>query len=687
MARLILDYYCGKDLYSDGFVEDRILDEIRNGHDLDPEKETVDSDDSYAILYHLSKMRENILNWYPFKKGCHVLEIGSGCGAITGLLCLKAGFVTSVELSLKRAKINYERHKAISNLEIVVGNFNDLEARGVYDYVILNGVLEYAQSFGQGENPFENLLQRVRTHLKKSGILLIAIENRLGLKYFAGAPEDHTDQCFWGIRDYPNDDTVRTFSKSELQELLYQSGYSCQKFYYPYPDYKFPKEIFTDDNINSGDYGKPGTYIEKWNHYLFDIKKVANSLATEKVMDKFANSFLVEAGSVSGKKSQIIYAKLNSDRKAEFATGTIIYKNCLGKKVVKKWPLTSCAAGHIFRTNQNDHSNKYNLKGTYNHQEHSIIYPYLCGTTLCNYVKRIPLPLRAEVLIEKANEIVSKMTEKEQEKDDFYTEQFQNVFGQKRINGKQNCIYRPNLDLILDNVFMIGHSYRIIDCEWYFNGWVPRKLIVWRILNEMYHQDQELNAQIDFDVLLMGGGISKEEDQCFREWSNHFARDFVQLTYIKKVQRSSELLNITDYLHGIKRSTTNLYIDSGKGFSESEKLWNPLTLNDSGYFETVFSLSAWEEIGGIRWDPLELEIIICQDLHFFLDDREVSFRALNAEKEVPGLFITLDPQYLYTAPPAKYKELRITGMILQMNDPKNLIDVYEKEIKSKLGGN
>ncbi len=50
----------------------------------------------------LSPLRENIVDWLPMDKNAKVLEIGSGCGAITGKLAEKAGSVTCVELSKKK---------------------------------------------------------------------------------------------------------------------------------------------------------------------------------------------------------------------------------------------------------------------------------------------------------------------------------------------------------------------------------------------------------------------------------------------------------------------------------------------------------------------------------------------------------------------------------------------------------
>ena len=128
MAIFKLDYYKGKDLYSDGDVENELLAIAKSGVRPEEQEEVA-----FPVLYHFARARENILNWYPFAEGASCLEIGSGCGAITGLLCRRMARVVSNELSKRRAEINYERHKDYDNLEIWVGNLNDMEFGGEVD--------------------------------------------------------------------------------------------------------------------------------------------------------------------------------------------------------------------------------------------------------------------------------------------------------------------------------------------------------------------------------------------------------------------------------------------------------------------------------------------------------------------------------------------------------------------------
>lgn len=122
--RLNYSFYNGVDLYSDGEIEDEMLEIAKNNNDFES---VIAGDNRWPILYHFSNKRHNLLEWYPFDKEAEVLEIGAGCGAITGVLCNKCKHVTSVELSQKRSLINYYRNRDKENLEIIVGNLNDIQ--------------------------------------------------------------------------------------------------------------------------------------------------------------------------------------------------------------------------------------------------------------------------------------------------------------------------------------------------------------------------------------------------------------------------------------------------------------------------------------------------------------------------------------------------------------------------------
>ena len=293
-AKLNLKFYTGADFYSDGDIEDELLDIVKRTNDYD---DILANDSRWPILYHLSPIRQNIINWYPFKKDASCLEIGGGCGAITGALCDSLKEVKVVELSKRRATINFERHKDYDNLEIFVANLNDIEFEEKFDYITLNGVLEYAGSFTKTDEPYKDFLKQIKKYLKPDGKLIIAIENRYGLKYFAGSKEDHTSKVFDGITGYIGNDTVRTFGKKELENLLVDSGYPKQEFYYPHPDYKMPIEIYSSDWLpSSSTLLSPAPNFDYGKFELFSEVEAFKGIIENGQYEFFANSFLVICG-------------------------------------------------------------------------------------------------------------------------------------------------------------------------------------------------------------------------------------------------------------------------------------------------------------------------------------------------------------------------------------------------------
>jgi SAM-dependent methyltransferase len=293
---LNLNFYKGKDIYSDGDIEDEILNIVRENDDF---TYVLSNDNRWPILYHLSPERRNLLEWYPFNEEAKLLEIGAGCGALTGLFCEKVNKVISVELSKRRAEIISRRYKHMNNLEIIVGNIADIEFNETFDYITLIGVLEYTKSFIKTQEPYKNLFNKISNIIKQEGKLIIAIENKFGLKYFAGAKEDHTGKMFDSIEGYVNTDNIETFGKEEIKKLLEINGFLDIKFYYPYPDYKLPLEIFSDKHlpdINSGLIESPGYDNERLK--LFDERLAFLNIIKNRKFDFFSNSFLIIAKKV-----------------------------------------------------------------------------------------------------------------------------------------------------------------------------------------------------------------------------------------------------------------------------------------------------------------------------------------------------------------------------------------------------
>lgn len=233
--------------YSDGDeAEDRIATVIQQTSDLSvlsPELRQHCSD--WVSLYHLGANRANIMR--PFRSALDgdVLEIGAGCGAITRYLGECGANVLALEGSRRRAAIARARTRDLPDVTVLAEKFEQFQSDLRFDVITLIGVLEYAGLFAAEENPQLAMLERARSLLKPEGKLIVAIENQLGLKYFAGAPEDHLGLPMYGIEGRYRANQPQTFGRAVLTEMLDEAGFSVVEFLSPLPDYKLPISILT----------------------------------------------------------------------------------------------------------------------------------------------------------------------------------------------------------------------------------------------------------------------------------------------------------------------------------------------------------------------------------------------------------------------------------------------------------
>jgi hypothetical protein len=156
----------------------------------------------------------------------------------------------------------------------------------------------------------------------------LAIENQLGHKYIAGADEDHYQRPYIGISDYQENDGIRTFSKSHLLEKINAVGLKHHKFYYPFPDYKLPKIILSDNAFNEPQFDWltlldfPTDQHTKRPDYRFNEKSFLELVKSNVDPGVFMNSFLIVASDekIHDANSNFLAAKINTARHQPYRT-------------------------------------------------------------------------------------------------------------------------------------------------------------------------------------------------------------------------------------------------------------------------------------------------------------------------------------------------------------------------------
>lgn len=324
--------------YSEGdAAETRIADIVSQAVDISmfsPDLGSACID--WSTYYHLSPKRANILRPLAnYIKG-QVLEVGAGCGAITRFLGESGVEVLALEGSKRRAAIASSRTRDLANVTVVVEDINYFECSVKFDVITLIGVLEYANVFTKSERPEIDFLKKLRSLLKPDGVLIIAIENQLGLKYFAGSPEDHSGIQMQGIENNYVVNEPRTFGRVQLEKILNQAGFSFWDHYVPIPDYKHPSSIVTQLGLENPGFNAATLYCQgvagDWqrpDNSYFSLEKTWPVILENKLGLDLSNSFLVVAAMHSFKEEEenALGYHYSVTRRAFFSKETIFYED------------------------------------------------------------------------------------------------------------------------------------------------------------------------------------------------------------------------------------------------------------------------------------------------------------------------------------------------------------------------
>ena len=346
--------------YNDGDAAESYLEQVFEGvHDL-----TVASMQLRAAIrdwpsmYHLSQDRANLLRPLTSLLTGRVLEIGSGCGAITRFLGEAGAEVLALEGSARRAALTRARCRDLNRVTVVSDNFQHAKLQGPFDTVTLIGVLEYSPTYIQAPDPIGFVLEAARALLADQGVLVIAIENQLGIKYLSGAPEDHLGKPYAGLDDLYAGDVV-TFGRQALLQRLHAAGFGNVEFFYPFPDYKLPNTVLNHAMAQSdlplvGELATPTQQAGRPYVPMFSEQATLRTLSRNRLLGDLSNSFLVVASvdhPIPHALRQPRAWSYATHRRRCFAKATYFNLNAQGCAIEREllYPDATDDQGHIMR--------------------------------------------------------------------------------------------------------------------------------------------------------------------------------------------------------------------------------------------------------------------------------------------------------------------------------------------------
>lgn len=237
-------------------------------------KRALEENSRLEYLYALSDIRENLLEWYPFRKEGSILQIGSDYGAMTGLYGRRVKEVVVLDPSADNLRVNAMRHQGAGNITYTEGNLlqyaraQKTEEGKRFDYVIFVGTLV---------PDYEDHIRAAKSLLNPGGELILAVCNSFGMKYWAGAQKDED-----------------SFSKKKITGLVQGKDEIAPGFYYPMPDYKLPVTIYSEDYLpGKGDLTDTIIAYDYPKYLLLDVGAAYDAVCEDGQFENFANSFLV----------------------------------------------------------------------------------------------------------------------------------------------------------------------------------------------------------------------------------------------------------------------------------------------------------------------------------------------------------------------------------------------------------
>lgn len=481
-----------------------LLDLLKEyGRDREGLGQILEHESSQEVLYALSPMRGDLLEWLECTGRERVLETESRYGAFTGLLAEKCAHVTVMDDRDENLAVNRARNQEYENI-----TYRQPEEGEVFDLVVMLGP--------DKNKALEELLLSARERLAPEGRVVFACDNSLGLRFLAGGQRDQEEG---------------SYTQGQVKEAFAGAGFEQVEFYYPMPDYRIPLSVYSDRYLpGKGDSVNTSWVFDRDRYVCFDEERVAGMLMAEGEFGQFSNSFLV-IGSVGSPLEKTVFTKYNRARKPEFQIRTSILEEN-GEWYVEKSALNGAGSWHVlsfqkkFGQLQNFHLAVQILEPRVSEDGTKVRFPFLKGVTLA---EKLGSQMRGgKPPVEMIKAAMEKVfgVEKDSLLPFVVTPEFTEVFGE--IPSMEGDSYRvSNIDGLFENLMEVEseHGERCLYCldyEWVFDFPIPVQYVQYRNLAYFYRQyEKEMDAG-SLETFLEEFGITGDKAAVYAEMERSF---------------------------------------------------------------------------------------------------------------------------------------------------------------------
>lgn len=414
----------------------------------------------------------------------------------------------------------------------------DSEEEGLYDIVIAVDILEYAQDV-------EGTLKRIRSLFKSDGKLLVAADNRLGIRYFCGDQDAFSGRNYDSIEAYRHlqywereNLKGRAYSKAELIVFLEKAGFSQHRFFSVFPRISNPQLLLAEDYVPNEaldirvfpEYNNPDTV------FLME-EELYPSLMENGLLHGMANGFFIECP-LQGNYLPIKQVTLSGERGFQNAMATIIRSDGF----VEKRALYREGREKLQKLSENNaylSAHGVRMIGA-DVKEDAFVMPYVEGLPANEHFREL-LQRDKEAFLRELDafwDIIRHSSEpaspeevdwekfepgwEKRKKDDPNREKWKKIaFGTEEEREALGVILkRGYLDLVSLNCFYLEGSFVFYDQELFLKN-VPAKAIMIRTIEFIYKFNDQLDSILPHRELFERYGML-EHMGLYQKFISHF---------------------------------------------------------------------------------------------------------------------------------------------------------------------
>ncbi len=548
--------YYNNDIYCD-YRED--IKKYINEYRPQEYSKIIEQDKRTNIVNIFSEMRTNVVKWYPFEKNKKILEIGANYGEITLELTKRVSSVTSVEFCQEKIECLQKRLGEVENLKLILcTNLKDVIIDEKYDYITLIGTAEYAEKLGFSN--LKEMLEWAYNKLSEQGKIILAIDNKFGVKNLAGSTKSKQEPPFAIYNEYKDKD-YKLYGKTELEEIL--KNFNNSKFYYPVPNYSLTHMIYTDEYLPKRN--RYNIYYREDEEILFNELTFIGEAIKNNKFDFFTNSYIIEISKEN--TTDVHFVNYSNMRKEEYKIITKISEEKVEKEAYNKQGIQ-----HIKQIENNIEKLKNSgFSMCEKFSENKIESNFIKIPTMDEYLGELIEKgeyTKFEEELEKWHKILNERFTKTSETSIF--EKY-NVEIKDEEKEKLTILKDGFIDLVFQNIFYDGNEYILFDQEWYEEG-VPLELIMYRSIQQLVFQHNNIAKKINLKELYKKYNIEnyiKIFDNLEEKWQNTLIDKKILDFYSEKWSR---IISIEDIKFNFEKRIGAVYTEKDKLYEENREL-------------------------------------------------------------------------------------------------------------------